>query len=307
VPTLIQVAAVYGTVTGLITLGFRLTHEATGYMHLGFTVNLGVSMGVGFLISQLLGVEPMFTLPIASLLTGVFNAVTYYLVYRRLEDRGVSEALVSLTGLTLLFTGASALTVTEYFLRRRIDSPLWCGPMTLEFAELTHFHYVDGSVAGLRWSLIASSLVVVLLTVGAYTIMKRSRAARILLAVSENPSLAQVSGIDTGRVRLASWFLAGGLAGLGGVLLPYVFKGEMGRDCEFLFVPMLAAAVLAEGLPLWAALPLGVFIGALQILLVNLGMTLFSVMVGEYNSLLPVVFLLAALVYKRKALKNISS
>ena len=306
-PALIQVAAVYGAVTGLVTFGFRLTHEATGYMQLGFTVNLGVSIGAGFLTSQLLGIEPLFTLPIVSLLTGAFNAATYILIYRRLEAKGASEVLISLTGLAILFTGASALTVAEYFMRRRIDSPLWCGPMTIGFAQMTHFHYVDGSVAGLRWSLIASILAVVLLTVGAYTLMKRSRAASILLAVSENPSLAQVSGIDTGRVRLASWLLAGGLAGLGGVLLPYVFKGEMGRDCEFLFTPMLAAAVLAEGLPLWTALPLGVFIGALQILLVNLGMTLFGVVVGEYNTLLPVAFLLVALVYRRKDLKNISS
>ncbi|MFH2111703.1 MAG: hypothetical protein ABIJ47_10650 [Candidatus Bathyarchaeota archaeon] len=306
-PALIHVAVVYGTVTGLTALGFRLIHEATGYMNLGFTVNLGVSMGAGFLVSQLLGVDPMVTLPVVSILTGAFNALTYHLVYRRLEAKGTSEALISLTGLTFLFTSVSVLTVAEYFLSRRVDSPLWCGPTASKFTVGTHFHYVDGSVAGLRWSLIASSLAVILLTVGVYVTMKRSRAACIMSAVSENPSLAQISGIDTGMVRLVSWFLAGGVAGLGGVLLPYMFKGEMGRDCELFFAPVLASAVLAEGLSLWVALPLGVFVGALEILLITLSTTVLGVWVGEYRSLFPAAFLVAALAYKSKTRKDISS
>ena len=49
---LYQSALIYGVVVGLLTLGFRLTHETSGYMNIGHSVNLGIGMGFGFVVIQ---------------------------------------------------------------------------------------------------------------------------------------------------------------------------------------------------------------------------------------------------------------
>ena len=62
-------------------------------------------------------------------------------------------------------------------------------------------------------------------------------------AVSENPSLAQVSGIDIASVIRATWLLGGALACAGGIMLGLTvqLRPNMGFD---LLLPLFAAAIL---------------------------------------------------------------
>ncbi len=62
-------------------------------------------------------------------------------------------------------------------------------------------------------------------------------------AVSENPDLAQVGGIDVGRVIRCTWLLGGGLAGMAGVVVGLLvqIRPFMGFD---LLLPLFAAAIL---------------------------------------------------------------
>lgn len=52
-----------------------------------------------------------------------------------------------------------------------------------------------------------------------------TRFGRATRAISDNPSLAQASGIDVDRVINVVWIVGGGLAGLAGVFLGLVFNG----------------------------------------------------------------------------------
>ena len=65
-----QTALMYGAVVGLLALGFRLTHEISGYMNLGHTVNLGVGMMLGFIVIQQTNIAPVLGAPFSFILTG---------------------------------------------------------------------------------------------------------------------------------------------------------------------------------------------------------------------------------------------
>ena len=52
-----------------------------------------------------------------------------------------------------------------------------------------------------------------------------TRFGRATRAISDNPALAQASGIDVDRVISIVWVVSGGLAGLAGVFLGLVFNG----------------------------------------------------------------------------------
>lgn len=84
----------------------------------------------------------------------------------------------------------------------------------------------------------------VLANVGVGLFLTLTRLGKSMRAYSDNPLLASVSGIDTNRLVRAAWLIAGGLAGLAGVLQGLVqasFDPNMGWS---LLLPIFAAVVL---------------------------------------------------------------
>ena len=73
--------------------------------------------------------------------------------------------------------------------------------------------------------------------------MKLSAMGRAMRAVSENPALARVTGVDVERVIAATWMVGGALACAAGVMLGITvqIRPFMGFD---LLLPLFAAAIL---------------------------------------------------------------
>ncbi len=104
--------------------------------------------------------------------------------------------------------------------------------------------------------------VVVLLAV-AY-ILRATSLGRQMRALADNFDLAETTGIDTGRVVLVTWVLAGGLAGLAGVLVVSASGGLSPNTGFFLLLPMFAAVVLGGIGNAFGALAGGFVIGLTQ-------------------------------------------
>jgi neutral amino acid transport system permease protein len=102
----------------------------------------------------------------------------------------------------------------------------------------------------------------VLLTLG--VMLKFSSLGKQIRALSDNPELAETTGIDTGRIIIITWVLAGGLAGLAGVLYAGAL-GSMNPNLGFAIVLSLFAAVIVGGIGnAYGALAGGVLIGVIQ-------------------------------------------
>ncbi|MFT4232446.1 MAG: branched-chain amino acid ABC transporter permease [Leucobacter sp.] len=87
-----------------------------------------------------------------------------------------------------------------------------------------------------------------------------TRFGRATRAISDNPALAQASGIDVNRVINIVWVIGGGLAGLAGVFLGLVFNGLTWFTGGQLLL-MFFAAVTLGGL----GTAFGAFIGSMII------------------------------------------
>ncbi len=81
------------------------------------------------------------------------------------------------------------------------------------------------------------------LILGVYLLLERTKIGKAMRATADNPDLARVSGIDTGRVILWTWLIGGGLAGAGGMLygLDVQLRPEMGW---WLLLPLFASVIL---------------------------------------------------------------
>jgi branched-subunit amino acid ABC-type transport system permease component len=300
-----QAALMYGAVVGILALGFRITHETSGYMNLGHSVNLGVGMAIGFLTIQQLDLNPIFGVLPAFIFTGVFNALIYLIFYHRMEKKNYSEALISLFGLVFVFLSYPILVVLEYVMRLNLVSDCWCGPVTEHSFSTPHFHYWVPKVWNLTGGFIEITLIFIVIIATSRWLYNDTKSA-IVRALAENPDLLEVSGVNTVQLITLIWFIAGGLGGLAGQLSPYVIKGEMGRDVGLYFIPMIIGSIIAEKREPWLAGLAGLIIGAAHIVLLNWGQMWIGIWVGEYWNLLDAIFLVWVMFMKDRRISWLS-
>ena len=94
--------------------------------------------------------------------------------------------------------------------------------------------------------------------------LRYTSLGRQMRALSDDFDLAEVTGIDTGRVVVYTWILAAGLAGLAGVLYAAAL-GTMTPNLGFLLLLSLFAAVILGGIGnAYGALAGGVVLGLVQ-------------------------------------------
>ena len=195
---LYQAAAIYGVVVGLLSLGFRLTHEASGYMNIGHSVNIGVGMGFGFVVIQQLNIAPLLGSPFSFILTGLFNAFVYLLFYQWMENHGHSEALITLFGIVSMYIAENAFTVIEYLLRLWFPSDYWCGPSPTRFSD-QHFHY-RASSNGVFMGGFIEILLVFMCVILLYRWLYHNKHGALLRATGSSggidiPALASATGL----------------------------------------------------------------------------------------------------------------
>lgn len=187
----------------------------------------------------------------AVLLTGAFGASFELGVYRPLRRRGmpvVSQMVISI-GLALalryLFSIVFGSSTKQYSQFATQPASIRIGPLALTPKDLV----------------ISAVAVSVLVLFGLF--LQRSRLGTAIRAVSDNRDLSIASGIDDKKVVLMVWVLAGGLAGLGGVMLgSSEFIGwTMGQ--RVLLITF--AAVLLGGLgTTYGAMVGGLFVGIIS-------------------------------------------
>jgi len=127
-----------------------------------------------------------------------------------------------------------------------------------------------------------------------WVLLTRMPMGRAMRAVADNPSLAQVRGIETPRVIRWTWFIAGALLAVGGVLIGMDRALEPPMGSNYL-ISVFAAAILG-GL----GSPLGAFAGALVIGVVSELSTL--VIAPNYRIGVPLVAIAVILVFRPQGL-----
>ncbi len=100
------------------------------------------------------------------------------------------------------------------------------------------------------------------LAIALHLLLTRTKQGKAMRATSDNPDLARASGINTDRVLLWTWGIAGALAGAAGVLL-VIFNAtsQLKPTIGFQLLVPLFAAVVVGGI----GNPYGAFLGAMLI------------------------------------------
>jgi branched-chain amino acid transport system permease protein len=116
------------------------------------------------------------------------------------------------------------------------------------------------TISAIQVTVIATAAVVLLLVA---TMLRVTLIGKTMRALSDSFDLAEVSGVNTRRVVIYTWLLAGSLAGLAGVLAA-IYTSLTPNTGWFLLLPIFAAVVLGGIGSAYGALLGGVTLGLVQ-------------------------------------------
>ena len=238
-----------GLLLALASVGLSLIYGTTGLSNFAHAEQVTLGGMIGYGLVNVGGLNLWLGGLLVVIICGFSGWFQDRILWQPLRRRGLglTQLMIVTIGLSLALQYAFQYTVGARTVRVVVANPEvqnW-GPITI----------TNQSIAAM---LIA---VVVLIAVG-YALL-RTRVGRATRAVSDNPALAQASGIDTDKVIRLVWTVAMALAGLSGILYALVVNGVK-WDTGLQILLLLFAAVTLGGL----GTAFGALIGALVIGLV---------------------------------------
>jgi neutral amino acid transport system permease protein len=197
-----------------------------------------------------LGLPLALALPFAFVATSVLALALEAVMWRPMRRKGAGVLQLLLMALGLAFVIRNVIQLAAGTEVRKLGANVTA---SITFSGL-HIGRTE------LWVVIVAFAVVVALAL----LLSRTRLGKHIRALSDNPQLAETTGIDTNRIILYTWALAGGLAGLSGVVYGASI-GVVTPNLGFGIVLSLFAAVIIGGIgDAYGALAGGILIGLVQ-------------------------------------------
>jgi neutral amino acid transport system permease protein len=214
----------------------------------------------------------------------LFGVAAHFGLFRPLRGRGtVAIALVSV-GLGLLIRNVIFIVAGSQSRQFNVDQSQ---VITIGAVRLS-----PGQAVAVAVAVVVAPLVALFLA--------RTRLGKQMRAVADNRDLASVSGIDVERIGVFVWILAGGLAGLAGVMLGLsqgVFDPNMGLGPLFLIFTSVVLGGIGSA---YGALVAGLALGLAMEL--STWDVLFGGLDSKYKPVLAFVVLILLLLYRPQGL-----
>jgi branched-chain amino acid transport system permease protein len=236
-----------GLVIAMCAVGLSLIFGTTGLTNFahGEMVTFGGLMA--FLFNVTMGIPLLISAPIVVALGGLFGLALNVFIFGKLRKRGVGliSQLVVSVGLSIILRnmylyqfGGRTKPLNDY----SAQTVMRLGPTSITPRDLT------------------TAILSLLVLVAVALFIQKSRTGKAIRAVSDNPTLASSTGIDTQRIIRIVWFAGGALAALGGI-----FRGldeQVGFEMGSRLVFLMFAAITLGGLgSAFGALVGGILVG----------------------------------------------
>jgi branched-chain amino acid transport system permease protein len=238
----------YGSLLFLISVGLSVTMGMMNFINLAHGAFAMVGGYVCVTLLGKMGLPFLATLPLAFIVAAVIGLVLERTLYRQLYQATHLDQVLFSIGLT--FMSVAAATFLFGPTQQPVNLPDWLRGQV---------HVLGLDLGSYRLFLIG---VVVLVTLGLYLLIERTRFGAQIRASVDNQTAAAGLGINVSRVFSLTFALGSGLAGLGGGLGIDVLGLDPSFPVKYMVYFLLVVAVGGAGSikgPLIAALILGVF------------------------------------------------
>ncbi|WP_137130984.1 branched-chain amino acid ABC transporter permease [Rhizobium sp. FY34] len=296
-PQFLMDGLIAGAIIGLGAIGVTLTYSILRFSNFahgellswGAYLALGISGALGFLAAGLK--QPIgpfsfgWSLPIAAvlaiILTGLLALAVDAALFSSFRRRGSAIIIMVMAS----FGASLALrSLLEFFFTSK---PAY-------FTQALQIAMKLGGGLRATPDQLAMLVVALVSVIAVHLVMTRTDIGRAMRAVSENPSLAGIAGIDVRRVIRTVWFLGAALACIAGMMSGLIIqiRPYLGHD---LLLPLFAAAILGGIGSVPGAMIAGLIIGLCEAFTVQ-------IIGAEWRSAVSFAILIAVLLVRPRGL-----
>ncbi len=238
---------VTGSIISIGAVGLTLVYGILRIVNFAHGEYLTFGAYMAFLVNVSWGGHMVAAVAFAIAVTALLGVTLEAVLWRPMRNKGAGIISLFITSIGL------ALVVRHLIFMQWGGQPRRYDVNVFQVYELTIFRLSLSQVVAI--ALAFGAIILVGITLARTTLGKSMRA------LSDNPELAAVAGIDIDRVIVYTWVLGAGLAGLGGVLQGLVqtsFNPNMGFT---LLLPIFAAVILGGIGSAYGALAAGILLG----------------------------------------------
>jgi branched-chain amino acid transport system permease protein/neutral amino acid transport system permease protein len=265
---------VLGSIFALGAIGVSLTFGILGFANFSHGDLMAWGAYTAFFVYVQLALPFWLAVPAALVAAAAVAVLVDRVIYRRFRRGPGVLLLISSFGMALIL--------------RSLIQLIW-GPAVMAYdpgiqlaERFMGLRYQDHQL-GIIFGAVA-------LVVAVHLFLSRTKAGKAMRAMADNPTLAQLSGIDTEWVVIWTWVIGGALAGAAGLFLAIdtQLRPEMGW---FQLLPIFAAAILGG-----IGKPYGAIVGGYIIGMVTELSNL--VLPAEYTTVVPFAILVVMLIFR---------
>jgi branched-chain amino acid transport system permease protein len=207
-----------GSLYAMVALGLGLIFGVMRVLNVAHGPLLMLGAYTTFWLFHWLGLNPYLSLLVSMPVLFVVGVVLQRLLVRRVVDAPELSSLLLTFGVSIAIVNLAQLAFTS----------------DLRSVEYLTGSFILGPFAFSKSRVIACGFALVI-TVGAFVLLKKTRLGKAIRAVSQSREVAQVCGINVQRIHLITFGAASALAAAGGTLVAVMvaIQPEMGQVYTF--------------------------------------------------------------------------
>jgi len=294
-PVLFSRAIIFSSLLTLLSIGLTLTYLTTKVPNFAHGTFAAVGAYITLTAVEVWEGNAYHYLFLALIVGGMIALAQYVIVFRPLMRRGATIVGLMITTLAIEFILLAVLNIYADYLSRvfKIRSRYFL------------FTAYDIDIAGQRGLLIVAPTLAAITVTLLYLALTRTKFGVAMRAAIEDSSLASVVGINVNLVYAISWFIAGGLGGLSGALLPLWSPGNPDMGAR-LIVSTFAASIVGGVFSIYGAVLGGFLIGLAEVLGTSYLASWLGAWVIPYRPLIPLIAIVVTLLLAPRGLTGVN-
>lgn len=204
-----------GALYALIACGLNLVFGVMRVINLGHAELMLMGSFLTYLLYQYFDIHPLLSLPLVMAALFIIGYYLQWILIERIVGKDELTSLLVTYGLSIILMNVGLLIFSADFK----SVPALQGSILLGELIISKPRGIAGIVS-------------IVLTLGIYLFLERSRIGKAIRAVAEHAEVAMICGINVLRVRMITFGLSAAMAAAAGVMLTmiYSFSPETGAD-----------------------------------------------------------------------------
>lgn len=208
VPQLIVNSIIAGAIYSMVALGFNLIYGTARFFDLGYGALTAVGGYAVFYFSKSLGLNIYGSILLGIIIAGLVGYLIELLVYKKLRVR-------KSTSMVFMVASLGVMTAVQAVVAILFSSQFQVYPNSINSQT---FDVFGGVITGVQLIIFVTALVIMC---GLVLVLKFTKFGKAVKAVSDDPEVSKIVGINTDSIISKIFFIGSCIAGLAGILVGF--------------------------------------------------------------------------------------